>query len=221
MVYKGNRMFRSSLTGRSAGLALLMLCLSAPVFAQNVYRWVDDDGKVHYTPSLPADRADKPHDILSRDGVVLERVTQPETTEPPPPPPDQAEPVPLYTEEERKEISERLLLLRYRDEAQIEEAMTFELGQLKYDFHLLDNEYTSMTKSLQQQIHAAANRQRAGLGVDDTQLVQIDELRSRMTDNRERLAELEQRQTAIREQFMRELKRFREIQERRLPHPTS
>ncbi len=220
MVFKGNRMFRRIQAGLVAGLVITPCLLAAPALAQNVYRWTDDDGKVHYTPSLPADRADKPYDVLSADGVVIERVTEPERTEPPPVDPKNKEPIPLYTEQERKQISERLLLLRYRNEGQIEEAMELELGQLKYDFHLLDSEYASMTKTLQQQVHAAANRQRAGLEIDASQLEQIDALRGRMAENRGRVAELEQRQDAIRDQFSRELERFREISERNRPQPT-
>ncbi|WP_191621372.1 DUF4124 domain-containing protein [Marinihelvus fidelis] len=212
-------MFRCLAPLARAGVLLLVASIAVPAVAQNVYRWTDDEGKVHYTPALPAEAADKPYDILSPSGVVIERVTQPETTAPPPVEPVDKKPIPLYTERERQQISERLLMLRYRNEAQIDEAMQLELDQLKYDFHLLDNEYASMIKSLQQQVHAAANRQRAGLEVDPSQLEQIDVLRGRMSANRVRVGELEQHQDVIREQFARELERFREIRDRNKPQP--
>lgn len=182
--------------------------------AQYVYRWTDADGNVQYTPSLPPEAANRPYDVLSPRGVVLERVTEPETVQQPE---EEKELVPIYSEEEKEQISERLLMLRYSDEAQIEEAMQLELDQLKYDFHMLNGEHASMIESLRQQVHSAANRQRAGLDVDPAQVKQIEALRARLADNRARVAKLEATEEAIREEFREELERFREIRERDNP----
>ena len=50
--------------------AWVMLAGSAS--ADKVYRWVDENGEVHYTQSLPPNFKDQGHDILSGRGIVLD-----------------------------------------------------------------------------------------------------------------------------------------------------
>ena len=40
---------------------------------QKVYRWVDENGEVHYTQSLPPDFHDKKHDVLDNRGIVRDK----------------------------------------------------------------------------------------------------------------------------------------------------
>jgi predicted RNase H-like nuclease (RuvC/YqgF family) len=106
-------------------------------------------------------------------------------------------------------MEDRLLLLKYRSEADIVEQMEIELDHLKYDFRLLESTGESLTKSLDQLITAAANRQRAGLEIEPEQRGQIDGVRQRMARNEAELDKLRQRSQAIRERFEREIDRYR------------
>ena len=49
--------------------------------AQQLYRWVDDKGEVHYTDQVPASQADKERARLSSEGVVVETVPPAPTEE--------------------------------------------------------------------------------------------------------------------------------------------
>lgn len=187
---------------------------SALAQAQNVYRWKDADGKVHYTKALPPHAAAIPYDVLSPSGIVIERVTHEK------PDPDEVaaakardsdQPKPLYSEAEKERIANNLLLLKYHSEDEIRDAMQVEVDQLKYDMRLLNADRASVEKSLQGAIHMAANRQRAGVVVAEEHLENIAQLRRRLISNEKARGRLAQREASIRSMFEAEMVRYRAL----------
>ena len=77
-----------------SSLPLLAVILASAVQAAEVYRWVDENGEVHYSETLPPDHQDKGHDVLNERGIVLD-----EDQQLTPPPPDERP-----AEEERQEL---------------------------------------------------------------------------------------------------------------------
>ena len=57
-----------------ASLVAATAFVSTNLLAQKVYRWVDEDGNVHYTESLPPGYKDSEegHDVLNEHGVVVD-----------------------------------------------------------------------------------------------------------------------------------------------------
>lgn len=53
----------------SAIAALLVAVTAAD--AQQIYRWVDEDGVVHYTDYIPTEHANAARDVLNSDGVTI------------------------------------------------------------------------------------------------------------------------------------------------------
>jgi hypothetical protein len=114
----------------------VILLLTANAFAQQkrgaepkLYRWVDENGEVHFSQSLPPDFKDKKHDVLDNEGMLEDTDL---TLVPPPPPPkgemgEKAEsprdasgmlrPEPKYTPEELRVEQNALLLMRYDSDA--------------------------------------------------------------------------------------------------------
>src|SRR5690625_4312597 len=62
-------MLRTTLT-----IALTMILLASTAQAQSVYRWVDDNGEIHYGDSVPTEYKDYGYVRLGPDGTVRERV---------------------------------------------------------------------------------------------------------------------------------------------------
>lgn len=58
----------------SAGTVALVLCLLMPAtsHAAKLYRWVDDEGNIHYTDRMPADATDEEHRVMDDRGTVVE-----------------------------------------------------------------------------------------------------------------------------------------------------
>lgn len=50
----------------------VLLCLAPTAEAGKLYRWVDEDGHVHYTDRMPADASDEAHQVMDETGTVKE-----------------------------------------------------------------------------------------------------------------------------------------------------
>jgi hypothetical protein len=62
-----------------AGLGLAVLLLSAPAAHATTYKWVDDQGVVHYTDKMPPEAINKGNVELNRQGVPIKK-TEPALT---------------------------------------------------------------------------------------------------------------------------------------------
>jgi hypothetical protein len=183
--------------------ALVVTSLAAgPATAQDkkVYRWVDEDGNVHYTESLPPEHRDRGHDLLNERGIVLdedqkltpqkeleekteEQVKAQEANELPRDSSGLPRPKPLYTEAEKQQRMDNFLMLRYESEQEIIEAMNVEIKQLNYDRRLLETSRQSTSEAYRGQIRQAAERQRAGQEVSADVDREISDLQDKLTEN--------------------------------------
>ena len=210
---------------------LVALLLVSTAQAQKVYRWVDKDGNVHYTESLPPDYKDDGHDVLNRDGLVLDenqRLT-PEQKEPekseeevkaqeagelPRDASGQPRAKPLYTEAEKQARMDNLLLLRFDSEQEIIDAMNVEIRQLNYDRRLLEGSNSNLKKTYRDYIGVAANKQRAGVTVSDDEIANINDLKKKLAQNRTSMEALTRREDQIRAEFLDTIERYRALLEK-------
>ena len=219
--------FRIKQLGAVAFLALLV---AAPAGAQKVYRWVDEDGNVHYTESLPPGFKDTGHDVLNERGIVVdenlkltpqreaekkdeEQIKAEEAGELPRDSSGLPRPKPLYTEEQKQRRMDNFLMLRYKSEQEITDAMNVEIKQLNYDRRLLEGSRQSMLESWRGQIREAGDKQRAGKTVSEKDVEQMHKLQKKLAENERSLAALDTREEGIREEFNAQLERYRNLVE--------
>jgi len=201
----------------AAGLA------AAPNNASNkVYRWVDEDGNVHYTETLPPNFQDRKADVLDEQGLMREKDV---SLVPPPPKPPEAtpeselphdssgmqRPQPLYDERELRARQDALLLLRYDSEQELLDAMEVEIKQLDYDQRLLTTSRASLEEAYLANIREAAERQRAGVAVEPKLARDIDGFSRRLAENEQSIAGLHKREAFIRGEFEVSLERYRAL----------
>ena len=224
---------------RHATIAAMILGLLAAAFSptgaeaqdQKVYRWVDEDGNVHYTESLPPDHKDSGHDVLNDRGIVLdedmkltpereeetrseEQIKAEEAGELPRDSSGLPRPKPLYTEQEKQQRMDNFLMLRYESEQEIVDAMNVEIKQLNYDRRLLEGSRESMNDAYRGQIRVAADKQRAGVPIQGDVSAEIADLQSKLVTNARSIAKLDQREQQIRQKFQEELDRYRFLVEK-------
>jgi len=192
-----------------------------------VYKWVDENGEVHYSEALPPDFQDKKADVLNSEGVTQQKDLSLVPPPPPPPPPPGAKktgPVelprdssgqkratPLYTPEQVKQQQEALVLLRYDSEQEILDAMEVEIKQLGYDEALVTGSRSSLMDAYRGNIREAADRQRAGLPVEPELIAGIDSLKQKLAANWATLATFKVREGDIRNKFNGELATYRRV----------
>jgi hypothetical protein len=200
--------------------------LAANASAADVFRWVDENGEVHYSETLPPNFKDKGHDVLNERGIV----TDEDLSLTPPAPeevPDEEQlqelprdssglkrPKALYSEAEMQRRMDNFLMLRYDSAQEITDAMNVEIKQLEYDRRLLTTTRVSMQEAYRGQIKQAANRQRAGQQVDEKFALEINQLQTRLTENGRSLGYLDTRGLSIRAEFGKQLERYRFLEER-------
>lgn len=215
----------------TASLLVISLLSAGNLMAQKVYRWVDEDGNVHYTASLPPGYKDSGHDVLNERGIVVdenlkltpdveeeakseEQVKAEEAGELPRDSSGLPRPKPLFTEEEKKQRMDNFLMLRYDSEQEITDAMNVEIKQLNYDRDLIAGSQASITEAYRGHIRIAADRQRAGQPIDPGVESQVADLRVKMAQNAAELDALKTREEEIRATFQKQLDRYRYLAEK-------
>jgi hypothetical protein len=208
-----------------------LLLASSPLMAEKVYRWVDEDGNVHYTESLPPDYKDTGHDVLNEQGLVVdenqrltpaaeeerkseEQAKAEEANELPRDSSGLPRPKPLYTEDQKRARMDNFLMLRYDSEQEIVDAMDVEIRQLNYDRDLIEGSLASVNEAYRGHIKIAAERQRAGQALQSGVEEQVADLRVKLSQNQRELAALEQREEKIRADFQAQLERYRYLREK-------
>jgi len=189
-------------------IAGILALLAASVSAES-YRWKDKDGKIHYGAAVPAEYRDHPYDILDNSGRVIEHVE------------DTSVPLeviaekkiakkrePLISDEQRRLQSDRLLVIRYSSEEEINNALELELAQLGYDTKVINQSYDSTTTAIRNQVSQAADQQRAGMPISAEQQKEIDQLYARLSRDIRKRAAMTKRENRIRARFEAELDRY-------------
>jgi len=196
---------------RIFALLAALAITSAAQAEGEVYRWTDENGKVHYGRTLPPEAANRPYDILSKSGVLIERIEDPVAyrLEKEKGPEKSQKLEPLFSEDEVRLRSDRLLMLRYQSEEDILEAMEVEVAQLGYDARLINQSMTSVITALTGQVKKAADQQRAGMPPDEALVKEINQLRQRLQRNEDSLAGLREREERIRATFNEDIERYR------------
>jgi len=177
--------------------------------AADTYRWKDKDGKVHYGAVVPAEYADQPYDVLNSAGLVIEHI---ENTSVP-----YEEIVekeiqgrkPLISDEERKRQSDRLLVIQFQSEEDINKALELELTQLGYDSKLIKQSQLSTSTAIRDQIRLAADQQRSNRKISKDQKKGIDKLYARLAQDKRNIVAMAKREDRIRARFQAKLERYR------------
>ena len=112
----------------------MIICLYLPVEAA-YYRWTDDDGKTHYSYSVPAEKSQLGHVVISKQGIETKKV---------------------ISQKRKREIKELEDLRKYRKEQHVKESKEREF-QEKEDSLLLSvfNSENELTKAYNTKLQLA------------------------------------------------------------------
>jgi len=186
-----------------------IISLSVSSLAADTYRWKDKDGKVHYGAAVPAEYAEQPYDILNKAGMVIEHVEDTSVPIEVRVEEEIKERQPLISDEERLRQTDRLLVIQYRSEEEIENARDLQIDQLGYDSKIINQSYDSTNNAVRDQIRQAADQQRANQQISEDQQKGIDKLYARLARDEQKRARMENREKRIRDRFQADLERYR------------
>jgi DNA polymerase III delta prime subunit len=195
-------------------LFIAVLLLPAFAAAQDVYRWVDEDGEVHHGNMVPPEYRNYGWERIGPNGNVIERIERALT-------PEEREALRLEQQRkaeleaarERQETRDRMLLNAYRSEQDLLDEMERQVESLDTQRATIQASLDLASERFETMVRRAAQTVREGGNVSADLTANIEEARAEIASLREDLASMADREREIRERFMGELERYRQLSE--------
>ncbi len=191
---------------------LLMASLSTWAVAQDVYKWVDENGEVHYSQTLPPERASDAHDRLTRDGLLAERVDRVKTA-------DELAELESQREEQREQAEQeriqaqqdRLFLAAYPTEEDVRRTIATRRETVMSERSSVESLIDQSRSRFVATVRQAAELERSGEPVPEYLVERIDEARAGIRELNRRLDEIDQRLESLDQELASELARHRRL----------
>lgn len=196
---------------------LFILLVMMPLASANMYRWVDGDGRMHLSDSLPPAATQFGYDVLSPDGRVIQHVDAPQSEE------ELAAEVAARkkaeaaaakekAEIEARERRDRILTLTYSTVEEIELSRDERLSLLNSYIQLNQKNLKQKSKELK-----AVNKQiepfvENNKPVPQALSVKQDRLEDEVGALKENIKHQETQMKELKVRFAADIKRFEEIQ---------
>jgi hypothetical protein len=180
--------------------------------AARLYRWVDEEGNVHYTDKIPPAQVERGHQELSKDGVKTREVPRAKTKEEVE---RERELKQLRMEQQRliemQKAEDRVLLRTFRSEDDLLLARDGKLAAIDVQMKVIQGNIRRYQQRLSNLQHRAATLERSGKPLPESLLANIETTLQNINQSYSSIERKEQSKNAIRETFERDLNRFREL----------
>ena len=199
------------------GLAALLLGLTQVSAQQTLYRWVDEDGLVHYGDHVPPVYANQDREILNGHGVAVRRVEGAATDE------ERAERARLTALDEAEAAAaqarlrhDRVLLDTYLSVEEIERLRDQRLELLEAQVLVTEQYLTNLTQRLIQLQQNASrfkpySQEPNARDIPENLALDITQTGDSITLYEETLGRTRSRVTTLTEAFARDIQRFQEL----------
>lgn len=143
--------------------------------AQKMYRWVDANGKVHYSDHVPSNAVEGARDEMNQKGMVVKRVQRKMSS-------DELAAYKEAKEAERKKRKkeehdrkkDKFLVSSFPDEQTLLKSYEGEIEQEKLSIESAQASVKIQLMNLSQQLQFASRKERAGSEVDKQTMAKID-----------------------------------------------
>lgn len=179
---------------KHALFCLLSLVLASGVCAQSVYKWVDENGDVHYSQTLPPEQANKAHDLLTEDGLLAERIDRVMTAE------ERAE-LEAATEREQEAATrlrlqqqqDRLFLAAFPTEEDLRASFESRRDNVMAERRSVESLIDQARSRFSERVEQAAALERQGEPVPEHLVERISESRAALGELNQRLDAIDER----------------------------
>lgn len=196
-------------------LGLTLFVMSGPALAQKLYKWVDEDGNVHYSDQVPPDQVKQAREELNDQGVVVERTARAPTLE------ELAEQRLIAAQQaaERKRIEalqreDTKLLLMYPSEEDIVRSRDQQVDAINRSIVAAEAYKEGQARSLAGLLERAAQAESQGNTVSEALKSSIESLQQQIAEQEEFIGGRETEKVKIVEEYDVLLARYREVRER-------
>jgi len=191
---------------------ILLACLPVSGQAGKLYKWVDDEGRTHYSDKLPPSDIKHAHSALDEHGVTIDRVDAAKTPEEIR---QEAEEARLREEQERlaekQRAEDRVLLRTFRSEDDILMTRNGQIQAVDTYIRVTQANIKRLKHTLEEMQANAAQLELSGQSIPKKYLADIEEKRQALKDSYESIIEREREKNRIRQSFAKDQNRFREL----------
>ena len=192
---------------------LLLGLLSGPAGAQKLYKWVDENGQVHYGDSIPPQYANQDREVLNKQGMAVGREEGAET------------PAELRAREEREQRAkaaqeqaqrDRMLLQTYQNVDEIEMLRTRRLELLDSQLAIQEQSLSNLRTRYADQLQRASRFQPANKDPKAPPMPEgmMDDIARAESDIKTQEVNLDKRRkerASVNSQFDADVARFKEL----------
>ncbi len=198
----------------AAGLALacagLVQAASSDSNGPTVYRWVDDNGVVHYGDRVPPQYAQKQTAVLNDQGVVVGELSAEKT------PAELAEAAREQQQLQQQKQRDTFLLTTYASVQDIEQLRDERIGQVKGQLVAAQQYIATLHERLlalqaRAMLFKPYNPEPSARRLPDDLAEQLVRTLNEMRTQNQALATKDQEQAAIRAQFQADIDRYRQL----------
>ena len=201
-------------------LATLMVATSAN--AERTFKWIDNEGQVHYGNQVPPEYAKAERKVINDQGRTVKVYEAAKT-------PEERAAAEKASElearkkvlDEKQAIHDRSLLSTYASEQDMLLARDGKVASVEALLQLTNSRLESMKQRLHELTEEAATYERSGKQLPHTVEAQINNLRTQITRNEAFIKEKDQELSAINNQFDADISRFIELTAERKNTKTS
>ena len=197
-------------------VALVLAAGGAAADEQRLYRWVDDQGRVHYSDTVPPDQAGQRRQIKTTEGATVG------TVEPPPSREQlEAEAARRQAEEQaearreaverRRREHDRMLLMTFTSVEEMQTARDERLGAIESQIALVQSRIDKLQQRREQLRQEAASLERTGGGDPAEIYRELEQIERSIRQNRAAIEDKRDTQARIRLRFSQDIERFREL----------
>jgi hypothetical protein len=195
-------------------ILFLSFWLSDSALGGKLYKWTDEDGRVHYADRLPAVDAKRAHSALDENGVTIDRVDAAKTPEEI----KQAQELERLRQErerliEKQRAEDRVLLRTFRSEDDIILTRDGQLQAVDASINITRANIKRLKSSLEDLQRLAAARELAGKQISPKLKLEINDKNQALKDAYQSIIDRERDKDRIRIAFAKDQQRFRELKQ--------
>lgn len=192
---------------------LLLALVSGPAAAQKLYKWVDENGQVHYGDKVPPEYANQDREILNKQGLAVGHEEGQET----------AEEARIREEREKQARAaedraqrDRMLIATYQNVGEIEELRARRLDQIDAQLVIQEQSLAGLKARHAEQVRRASRYAPANTDPKAPPMPEgmADDIKRAETDIRTQQVNLDKRRNeraALNKQFDADVARFKEL----------
>ncbi|TDR18306.1 DUF4124 domain-containing protein [Marinicella litoralis] len=194
-------------------ISVLLLLACAFTAEAKLYKWVDEDGKVHYSDKMPPDQIKNAHQELNKDGIVKDKVERALTPEE-----RKIKEAELKKEREilenirleaeRIEKERNALIKSYSSADQITRLKSERVIALKRNIQMAEENLVIQNRNLEDLLKRAADKERSGEVVSDTFLKQIDQIKAQIENQKGFIQDKTEEIATTEEKYDSELEKY-------------